>query len=143
MSNRTHITIEGWRPWSKRQRSGIAINGNDPSVFGGRNYLKHLRLALKALYYHEENKYKEHYGKELCECETPPNMTLDIAPPLCGRCQKEIPPVPRWEEKPCQSTLIAAEIPAVDADTNSKPSSPKPTKQETSTKSPAPSVEKN
>lgn len=140
MSRKVRITIEGWRPWSKFQRSGIGVNMEG---LANVRYLHHLKLALKALYYHEEAKVEELQGKKFCKCETAPDLIIEVNPPVCGRCDKEIPPVPRWKEKPCQSTLIAAEIPAVTADTNSKPTSLKTTTSESAEQSAAPSAEKN
>jgi hypothetical protein len=138
MDRKVRITIDGWKPWQRHAKSGIAINMDGiPDA----RYLDHLRLALKALYYHEERKVEDWQGEKFCKCETWPGMTLDTSPPLCGRCQKIIPPIPRWKDKPCQPTLIAAEIP--DVGTGSVPTSPKPTQPESLLQSPALSAEKN
>ena len=137
MADKTQIMIAGYRPWGQA-RSGISFRKQRVPAL---TYLKQLQLALKALYYHEEKKYEEWIDEEFCKCETPPEMTLDMCPPKCSRCRKTIPPVPRWKDKPCQSTLIAAEIP--DANTSSEPTSQEVTQQEISTQLPVQNAENN
>lgn len=64
MNGHVYITIEGPRPWINTQKSGISINLADLSH---EQFLRHLRLALDALYKNEERKYNLYTEEKTCQ----------------------------------------------------------------------------